>query len=126
MLLLLYFSLISSVTARLSQIMPLWLDALSSASACGHPLMVHVVGTYRCSSSCVASCISYADMYSEKSAYISIALMLSFILGITWFLFLQWFCLDNQFVCIGYGPGLYMMCMLYWCMQAFAGECCGA
>ena len=58
--------------------------------------MMYAVHDCRYSSSCVASCILYVGMHSGMSVHVSIALRLSFMLGISWSLFSPWICIDSQ------------------------------
>ena len=58
----------------------------------GHPFMIYVVSTCRCPLFRVDYDISYFDRNSWMSMHISMAIMLSFTLGILWSLFYQLFC----------------------------------
>ena len=86
--LLLPFRTVPYITAR-----SLWnvqygcMFCFTSTLVWGQLLMMYTVSTCRFSSFCVASHISYVDMHSGMSMYVFIALIFSFMLGISWSLF---------------------------------------
>ena len=115
-ILLFTLSTILSITAMLSQNFKSdFTSCFTSALARGQLSMIYVVSACW-GSSFVLSHTLYVDMYSGKSVHdVSMALMLSFMPGTHFHG--DSFMTASSLCRASFGPGLYMILMLYWCMH---------
>ena len=84
----------------------------------GQPLIWCMLWVHVGAHNFVLHLILCVNMPSKMSVHISPALIISFMPGISWCLFPNWFCHGSQFAMQSSVLHLYMVCMLYWHMHS--------